>query len=70
MLKEYFHTDWSAMTRADWFGLMTVTLLAALMVGLYVWIFRPGNKDRFERYRNFVNQDDEMNGGGGHGQAK
>ncbi|MBI5918220.1 MAG: cbb3-type cytochrome c oxidase subunit 3 [Nitrosomonadales bacterium] len=70
MLSEFFHTDWSAMTHADWFGLVTVTLLTVLMAGLYVWVFKPGNKERFERYRNFVNQDDEMNREIGHGQAK
>ena len=67
----YFHTDWSAMTRVDWFGLTTVTVLTLLMVGLYVWIFLPGNKGKFERYSNFVNRDDETNGEiGGHDHAK
>jgi cytochrome c oxidase cbb3-type subunit 4 len=69
-LQKYFHTDWSAMTRADWFGLVTVAVLTLLMVGLYVWVLKPGNKDKFERYSNFVNQDDEMNGEIGHGHAK
>ena len=70
MLREYFHTDWAAMTRADWFGLVVVVVLTMLMAGLYLWVLNPGNKERFEQYRNFVNQDDEMNGGIGHGQAK
>lgn len=69
-LLKYLHTDWSAMTRADWFGLVSVTLLTLLMVGLYIWVFTPGNKAEFERYSNFVNQDDEMNGEIGHGHAK
>lgn len=58
------------MTGADWFGLTTVTVLTLLMVCLYVWVFMPGNKDKFERYSNFVNQDDEMNREVGHGHAK
>ena len=58
------------MTRADWAGLIIVLLLTVLMVGLYVWVFKPRNRDRFEQYRNFVNQDDEINGEGEHhGQA-
>ncbi len=69
--KSYFHTDWSAMTHTDWFGLTVVTVLTLLMIGLYVWIFLPGNKSKFERYSNFVNRDDEMNGEiGGHDHAK
>jgi len=70
MLREYFHTDWAAMTHADWFGLVVVIALTMLMVGLYFWVLSPSNKERFEQYRNFVNQDDEMNGRIGHGQAK
>ena len=66
----YFQTDWEAMTRADWFGLVVVTLLAAVMLALYVWVFKPGNKDKFEQYRDFVNKDDEISGGAGHGQAQ
>jgi cytochrome c oxidase cbb3-type subunit IV len=69
-LLKYFHTDWSAMSRSDLFALVTVMLLAALMVGLYVWVFKPSNKDKLESYRNFVNQNDEMNGEIGHGHAK
>lgn len=75
-LQKFFYTDWSAMTRADWLGTVTVTVLAVLMAGLYVWVFRPANKDRIERYRDFVNRNDEMNGNDemtgevGHGHAK
>ncbi|HXH71426.1 MAG TPA: CcoQ/FixQ family Cbb3-type cytochrome c oxidase assembly chaperone [Mariprofundaceae bacterium] len=59
-LEEYFLTDWEAMTRTDWAGLIIVLLLAALMIGLYAWVFRPKNRDRFEQYRDFVNKDDDM----------
>jgi cbb3-type cytochrome oxidase subunit 3 len=70
MLRGYFQTDWTAMTRADWAGLVIVSLLTAVMIGLYFWIFKPGNRDKFEQYRDFVNKDDETSGRAGHGQAQ
>ncbi|MDQ6986861.1 MAG: CcoQ/FixQ family Cbb3-type cytochrome c oxidase assembly chaperone [Mariprofundaceae bacterium] len=57
ILRDFFHTDWQAMTHVDWTGLLIVLVLAALMIGLYIWIFRPSNKDKFEQYRDFVNED-------------
>jgi cytochrome c oxidase cbb3-type subunit 4 len=50
--------------------LVIVLLLSAVMIGLYFWILKPGNRDKFEQYRNFVNKDDETSGGAGHGQAQ
>jgi len=70
ILKSYFQTDWELMTHADWAGLVIVVLLTAVMVALYIWVFKPGNKDKFEQYRDFVNKDDETSGGAGHGQAQ
>lgn len=70
MIKSYFQTDWSALTRADWAGLVIVSLLTLVMIVLYVWIFRPGNRNKFEQYRNFVNKDDGTSGEAGHGQAQ
>jgi len=59
-IEEFLRTDWEAMTRTDWTGLVIVLVLTALMVGLYVWVFRPKNRDSFEQYRDFVNKDDEL----------
>ena len=70
MIKGYFQTDWSALTRADWAGLVIVLLLTMVMIGLYVWVFKPGNRNKFEQYRDFVNKDDEKSGEAGHGQAQ
>ena len=70
ILKSYFQTDWELMTHADWAGLVIVVLLTAVMVALYIWVFKPGNKDKFEQYRDFVNKDEETSGGAGHGQAQ
>jgi len=68
---EFFSTDWEAMTRADWTGLIIVLALTALMIGLYVWVFKPENRDHFEQYRDFVNDNDEdYEREVGHGQTK
>ena len=73
-LREYFSTDWAAMTHADWSGLIIVLVLTALMIGLYIWIFNPKNRDKFEQHCDFVNEDIEHNKDIGreveHGQAK
>ena len=70
-LSEFFNTDWEAMTRADWTGLIIVLALSALMIGLYVWIFRPANRDKFEQYRDFVNDDHkDRDREAGHGQTR
>lgn len=70
-LYEFFRTDWDAMTRADWSGLVIVLVLTVLMAGLYFWVFNPKNRDQFEQYRDFVNSDDEdMKREVEHGQTK
>jgi len=75
-LREFFATDWDAMTHADWSGLIIVTVLSVLMAGLYFWIFKPSNRDHFEQHRDFVNDDsahehnEEMNREAAHGQKK
>ena len=70
MIKGYVQTDWSALTRDDWAGLVIVTLLTLVMIGLYVWVFKPGNRNKFEQYRDFVNKDDGTSGEAGHGQGQ
>jgi len=70
MIKDFFQTDWSALTRADWAGLVIVSLLTLVMIGLYVWVFKPGNRNKFEQYRDFVNKDDGTSGEAGHGQTQ
>ncbi|PJC69988.1 MAG: CcoQ/FixQ family Cbb3-type cytochrome c oxidase assembly chaperone, partial [Zetaproteobacteria bacterium CG_4_8_14_3_um_filter_59_5] len=58
------------MTRADWTGLVIVLILTVLMAGLYIWVFKPGNRDKFEQYRDFVNDEKEMDREVGHGQTR
>ena len=62
-LKEYFHTDWGAMTTNDWIGLVITVVVFLLMVGLYVYVLRPKNRDKLERQR-FIPVDDERTDSG------
>jgi len=60
-IQEYFDTDWSAMTATDWFGLVFTVVIFLLMVGLYVWVLNPKNKDKIESHRSMPLDDDETN---------
>ena len=57
-LKEYFHTDWAAMTTTDWVGTILTVVIFLLMVGLYVYVLRPKNRDRFESNK-YIPMDDD-----------
>ena len=57
-LKDYFHTDWSAMTQHDWLGLIMTIVVFFVMLGLYLYVFHPANKERFESQR-YIPLDDE-----------
>jgi len=57
-LREYFHTDWQAMTTTDWVGTILTVLIFLLMVGLYLYVLRPKNRDKFES-KKYIPLDDE-----------
>ena len=59
-LKEYFHTDWGAMTTNDWIGTILTVVIFLLMVGLYVYVLRPKNREKFES-KKYIPLDDEDN---------
>lgn len=59
-LQEYFHTDWSAMTGTDWFGLVFTVIIFVLMVVAYFWVFNPKNKKSLESHRTMPLEDDEI----------
>nr|VFJ59273.1 MAG: cytochrome c oxidase cbb3-type subunit 4 [Candidatus Kentron sp. FM]VFJ62256.1 MAG: cytochrome c oxidase cbb3-type subunit 4 [Candidatus Kentron sp. FM]VFK12456.1 MAG: cytochrome c oxidase cbb3-type subunit 4 [Candidatus Kentron sp. FM] len=64
-LKEYFHTDWGAMTTADWIGMTTTVVAFLLMVGLYVYVLRPKNREKLEMHRDIpVSEDGKIEIGG------
>ncbi|MEN8214056.1 MAG: cbb3-type cytochrome c oxidase subunit 3 [Pseudomonadota bacterium] len=57
-LKEYFYTDWEAMTASDWVGLVITVVVFLLMVALYVYVLRPKNREKMESQR-FIPMDDD-----------
>ncbi|MCP4043585.1 MAG: cbb3-type cytochrome c oxidase subunit 3, partial [Gammaproteobacteria bacterium] len=50
-LMNYFHTDWEAMTTADWFGMIITVVVFLLMAGLYIYLPLPTNRDKLEAHR-------------------
>ena len=63
-LVEYFQTDWTAMTTNDWVGTILTIVIFLLMVGLYVYVLRPKNRDKFEsqRFMPFEDEDKQESG--------
>lgn len=59
-IKDYFQTDWSAMTQHDWIGLIMTIAVFIVMVGLYVYVFHPSNKERLESRRHIPLDDDDL----------
>lgn len=57
-LKEYFHTDWAAMTLSDWIGLIVTVGIFLLMVLAYVYVFHPKNKEKLESQRHLPDDED------------
>ena len=51
-LKQYFHTDWAALTVHDWIGMIITVAVFFLMIGIYLYVFNPKHKDEFEAQRN------------------
>jgi cytochrome c oxidase cbb3-type subunit 4 len=50
-LKEYFHTDWGAMTINDWIGTILTIVILLLMMVAYFQVFRPKNREKLESKR-------------------
>lgn len=58
-VKDYFNTDWASMTQHDWVGLLITIVVFFVMIGLYVYIFHPANKERLESQRHIPLDDDD-----------
>ena len=58
-LLDYFHTDWEAMTATDWFGTIFTVVIFLLMVGLFVYVLRPKNREKFESKKYIPLDEDE-----------
>ena len=59
-LQEYFHTDWSAMTGTDWFGLVLTVVVFIIMVVVYIWVLNPKNKESIESHRNMLLDEEDI----------
>ena len=57
---EYFETDWAAMTLHDWIGTIITVVVFLLMVGLYIYVFHPKNKQRLEARRHIPMDEDRI----------
>lgn len=57
-LKEYFSTDWGAMTLQDWLGLIVTIAVFLLMIALYAYVFHPSNKEKLEAQRHIPLDED------------
>lgn len=58
-LREYFQTDWAAMTVNDWIGVIVTILVFVAMVVVYVQVLRPKNRERLESRRHIPFEDEE-----------
>jgi cytochrome c oxidase cbb3-type subunit 4 len=59
-LQEYFHTDWSAMTGTDWFGLILTVVVFIIMVVVYIWVLNPKNKESIESHRTMLLDENDI----------
>jgi len=57
-LAEYFYTDWEAMTRNDWVGLIMTLVTFLLMIIVYFYALRPKNREKLEKHR-FIPMDED-----------
>jgi len=58
-LKEYFQTDWAAMTLSDWIGTIVTVVIFLLMIWAYVFVLNPKNKEKLESQRHLPFEDDD-----------
>jgi len=58
-LKEYFQTDWAAMTLSDWIGTIVTIGIFFLMIWAYVFVLNPKNKEKLENQRHLPFDDDD-----------
>lgn len=55
---EYLHTDWAAMSRNDWIGVVFTILAFVAMIAVYVLVFNPKNKDALNSQGDMVLRDE------------
>ncbi|HEB87317.1 MAG TPA: cbb3-type cytochrome c oxidase subunit 3 [Gammaproteobacteria bacterium] len=59
-LREYFSTDWAAMTLHDWIGMIMTVSVFIIMLVAYVLIFHPKNRENLEAQRYILFDDDRL----------
>ncbi len=60
----YLGMDAEAMTINDWLGVFFTVAVFIGMVYVYVMVFRPANKDKFESQRGMaLDDEDDINAG-------
>ena len=62
-LIDYFQTDWEAMTANDWVGTIITVVIFLLMLGLYVYVLSPKNKDWLESNKYIPMNDEQVKTG-------
>ena len=60
-IRDYFYTDWAAMTFHDWLGFFITIVVFVLMVVLFLYVFNPANKDKLESRRYIPLEEDNLN---------
>ncbi len=64
-LMDYLHTDWAAMSRHDWIGVVITVLAFVGMVAIYVLVFNPRNKEALNSHGDMALRDEpEYNNSG------
>jgi cbb3-type cytochrome oxidase subunit 3 len=60
----YLGMDVAVMTVNDWLGVFFTVVVAIGMVYVYVMVFRPANRDKFESQRGMaLDDEDHINAG-------
>jgi len=51
------------MTTSDWVGTILTVVIFLLMLGLYLYVLRPKNRERLESHKHIPMDDEHMNSG-------
>ncbi|MEJ2608482.1 MAG: cbb3-type cytochrome c oxidase subunit 3 [Candidatus Thiodiazotropha sp.] len=62
-MKDYFYTNWEAMTTNDWIGTIITVVTFFLMIGVYFYALRPKNREKLEKNRFIPIDDDAIDSG-------
>jgi cbb3-type cytochrome oxidase subunit 3 len=58
-LMGYLGMDVESMTTNDWLGVFFAVFVFVAMIYVYVMVFRPANKDKFESQRSMALDDED-----------